>query len=293
MYDPKRSFKILFFLGASILLMGVAFIVVPDSMISGLTEQLNHETSNSERASLEKALFTQNIDRTTVYQPFSIILIVLGTLVIAYASLSTIFNLAYKNPTEKMEKKLQLSEKKSTKIFEETKSSSNINPKLDSISPETELTFEEKIKTLKSELGDKEKMEQKSPQLEKETSVSPKKDLELLNKQEEIVFNETVILENKKGTKLYKDRLIYEGSSYLISDMKQASAKSGFFELPSLSILFKNGEEREFQVGSASSTSMVNQLFSDGTIDFVSGDYKVAAQQWAAAINTLIVMSNK
>ena len=191
-----------------------------------------------------------------------------------------------------MEKKLQLNEKKSTEIDEETKPYPNINPKLDSIPSKTELTFEEKIKALKSELGDKEQIEQKSTQLEKENSVTSKKDLELLNKQE-TVFNETVILENKQGTKLYKDRLIYKGSSYLISDMKQASAKSGFFELPSLSILFKNGEEREFQVGSASSTSMVNQLFSDGTIDFVSGDYKVAAQQWAAAINTLIVMSNK
>ena len=292
MHDPKGRFKILFVIGASILLMGVIFILVPESVISGLTEQLNHATSNSERTRLEQALFTQNLDRTTVYQPFSIILIALGSLVISYASLSTIFNLAYKNQYEKMEKKMQLNGKKSTEIYEETKPSSNINPKLDSISSKTELTFEEKIKALKSELGDKEQIEQKSTQLEKETSVSSKKDLELLNKQE-TVFNKTIILENKQGTKLYKDRLIYKGNSYLISDMKQASTKSGFFELPSLSILFKNGDEREFQVGSASSTSMVNQLFSDGTIDFVSGDYKVAAQQWAAAIKTLIVMSNK
>ena len=71
MYDPKRSFKILFFLGASILLIGVAFIVVPDSMISGLTEQLNHATSNSERTKFRKSIVytehRQNHSLSTIF----------------------------------------------------------------------------------------------------------------------------------------------------------------------------------------------------------------------------------
>jgi len=33
-------------------------------------------------------------------------------------------------------------------------------------------------------------------------------------------MSEIVILENKRGSKLFKDRFIHEGQSYLIADMK-------------------------------------------------------------------------
>ena len=33
-------------------------------------------------------------------------------------------------------------------------------------------------------------------------------------------MSEIVILENKQGSKLFKDRFIHEGQSYLIADMK-------------------------------------------------------------------------
>ena len=104
---------------------------------------------------------------------------------------------------------------------------------------------------------------------------------------------ETVILENKQGTKLYKDRFIHEGKSYRISEMKHASVKSGFIHLALLEILFKNGKIREFQVVSASNTTITNISFSDFKIDQVRNNFKVAAQQWASMINKLIGMSSK
>jgi uncharacterized protein YdaL len=104
---------------------------------------------------------------------------------------------------------------------------------------------------------------------------------------------ETVILENKQGTKLYKDRFIHEGKSYPISEMKKASVKSGFIHLALLEILFKNGKIREFQVVSASNTTITNISFSDFKIDQLSNNFKVVAQQWASMINKLIGMSSK
>ena len=104
---------------------------------------------------------------------------------------------------------------------------------------------------------------------------------------------ETVILESKQGTKLYKNRFIHEGKSYLISDMKKASVKSGFIHLALLEILFKNGEIHDFQVVSASNTTITNTSFNDFKIDQVSNNFKLAAQQWASIINKLISISSK
>ena len=75
--------------------------------------------------------------------------------------------------------------------------------------------------------------------------------------------------------------------------MKKASVKSGFIHLALLEILFKNGKIREFQVVSASNTTITNISFSDFKIDQLSNNFKVVAQQWASMINKLIGMSSK
>ena len=106
-------------------------------------------------------------------------------------------------------------------------------------------------------------------------------------------MSDNVILENTQGSKLFKDRFVHEGQTYLISDMKQASLSCGFLEPTVLTITFKNGEQKDFRVGIVSNSSVLNDLF-HGLLTNSSGqDLKSSTQQWVTAINMLIAMNNK
>ena len=101
-------------------------------------------------------------------------------------------------------------------------------------------------------------------------------------------MSEIVILENKQGSKLFKDRFIHEGQTYLSADMKQASLKSGFLEPTALAINFKDGKQRRFRVGVVSTSSSLNTLFSGSLINSAGDDLKASTQQWVTIINMLI-----
>ena len=88
------------------------------------------------------------------------------------------------------------------------------------------------------------------------------------------------ILENKEGSKLFKDRFIHEDQTYLIADMKQALLKSGFIEPAVLAIDFKDGKQTRFRVGVVSTSSSL--------IDSAGEDLKASTQQWVTIINMLI-----
>jgi len=141
--------------------------------------------------------------------------------------------------------------------------------------------FEEALLRAK-ELKSPEKEEVKSP--EKEEVKSPEKE-EVKSPEKE-----TAILENERGTKLYKDRLIHEGKTYLITEMKCASTKAGFMH-SLLEIQFKNGKTHSFYVGNLPNTSIINANAKDFKIDHNRTDFKEAAEQWASVINELISLS--
>ena len=102
--------------------------------------------------------------------------------------------------------------------------------------------------------------------------------------------NETAILENERGTKLYNDRLIHEGKTYLLTEMKYASTKAGFIH-SLLQIQFKNGETHSFYVGNLPNMSITNANFKGFKIDYSKTDFKEAAELWASVINALISLS--
>ncbi len=102
--------------------------------------------------------------------------------------------------------------------------------------------------------------------------------------------NETVILENERGTKLYNDRLIHEGKTYLITEMKCTSTKAGFLH-SLLEIQFKNGEIHSFYVGNLPNTFITNADIKGFKIDYNKTDFKEAAEQWVSVINELISLS--
>ena len=103
-------------------------------------------------------------------------------------------------------------------------------------------------------------------------------------------MSEVVILENKKGSKLFKDRFIHEGKTYLISNMKNTVMKSGWLQDTCMEITFKDQSKREFNVGSVSTSSSLNALFSGLMVDTMSQDLKTSTQQWVTSINMLIAM---
>ena len=106
-------------------------------------------------------------------------------------------------------------------------------------------------------------------------------------------MSETIILQNKKGTTLYKDRLIYQGNTYRIADMKQASTNKGFFAGGlKLVIEFRNGQKQEFKVGQASRESFINDMVTGGLQDNTTAEIKRSIQQWVTTINMLIAMSS-
>ena len=117
-----------------------------------------------------------------------------------------------------------------------------------------------------------------------DNNVSSKEDME--NEEKEFA-----ILENNKS-KLFKDRFIHERRPYFISDMNKAVMISGFFETTRMEIIFKDRTTKEFKVGTVSTSSNLNALFSGFMVDTMSQDLKVSTQQWVTAINMLIVSSS-
>jgi hypothetical protein len=100
-------------------------------------------------------------------------------------------------------------------------------------------------------------------------------------------MSEVVILESKRA-KLTKDRFVYNGKAYLTSDIRVASLKSGFFQPTMLVLEFKNGENKEFRIGTASKSSHPNVLTTSGLIDTISQDARMATRQWVTTINLLL-----
>lgn len=103
-------------------------------------------------------------------------------------------------------------------------------------------------------------------------------------------MSEVVIMSNK-SSQLLKDRFIFKNQTYLISDMELAKVLSGFLQPAEMEIQFKNGEKKQFNVGTVSNTSTLNALFSGFLVDTMGQDLKVSVQQWVTAINMLIALS--
>ena len=102
----------------------------------------------------------------------------------------------------------------------------------------------------------------------------------------------SLVLENNSGTKLYEDRLVYEGQTYLIADMKKVVIKSNLIESGVLLIEFNDGEVGAFNVGTYSTASYLNAFFSGGLINTFGQDEKASTTQWITAANMLINMKN-
>jgi hypothetical protein len=74
------------------------------------------------------------------------------------------------------------------------------------------------------------------------------------------MFNEWNSYTGSKRAKLTKDRFVYNRKVYLTSDSRMASLKSGFLRPTMLVPDFKNGENKEFRIGTASPSSHLNVL---------------------------------
>jgi hypothetical protein len=99
--DLRLTFKVLFIIGALVLLLGFILVWIPESGISELKEQLNQATPNIDTAGLEQSLLSESLSLATFYQPISNILKFVGGMVIAYSVLITAFNIVLENRNNK------------------------------------------------------------------------------------------------------------------------------------------------------------------------------------------------
>jgi len=91
----RNKFKVLFSLGAVIIIIGLVLQWYPNSVISGLEERLKQQNlSQDERNKLQGALNSWRIWQITTFQPLSSILLAVGIIIIAYSIISTAFSIA-------------------------------------------------------------------------------------------------------------------------------------------------------------------------------------------------------
>jgi len=95
MSQQNNRFKILFFVGAVILVIGLIFQWYPTSVIEGLTQRLKESNlSQDEINKLQGALNSWKVWQLTTFQPLSSILFSVGIIIIVYAVVSGAFFVA-------------------------------------------------------------------------------------------------------------------------------------------------------------------------------------------------------
>lgn len=105
-------------------------------------------------------------------------------------------------------------------------------------------------------------------------------------------MSEKIILESKKG-KLMKDKFVYDGETYPLSDITNASVKTPFWGAPKLILEFKDGKIMEFMVGTLSTSQAANAvslIATGGLVDNVHTELVSSTRQFATTINMLIAM---
>lgn len=100
-----KRFPVLFSIGATILILGLVLQWYPTSVIEGLKETLKEgNLSEDERSKLQGALNSWKVHNITTFQPLSSILLAVGIIIIVYAIISKIFQVASTYKIVKTEK---------------------------------------------------------------------------------------------------------------------------------------------------------------------------------------------
>jgi len=95
MFQNGNRFKILFAIGAVILVIGFIVQWYPSSIIDGMKERLKQsDVTTDERAKLNGALDSWNIWQITTFQPLSSILVAAAIIILVYSIISGVFSVA-------------------------------------------------------------------------------------------------------------------------------------------------------------------------------------------------------
>ena len=94
MFHNGSKFKILFTIGAVILIVGLIVQWYPASIIGGLEERLNQTgLTQDERDKLQGALNSWRIWQITTFQPLSSLLFAIGIIILVYSVIHGIFSI--------------------------------------------------------------------------------------------------------------------------------------------------------------------------------------------------------
>jgi len=106
MFKNGNRFKILFAIGAAILIVGLIVQWYPTSIISGMQERLRQsDVSQDERGKLTGSLASWNIWQITLFQPLSSLLFAVGIIILVYSIIYGIFSIASSYRVVKKEEK--------------------------------------------------------------------------------------------------------------------------------------------------------------------------------------------
>ena len=106
MFKNGNRFKILFAIGAVILIVGLVVQWYPTSIIDGMKERLKQtDVSTDERGKLQGALSSWNIWQITLFQPLSSLLFAVGIIILVYSIIYGIFSIASSYRVVKKEEK--------------------------------------------------------------------------------------------------------------------------------------------------------------------------------------------
>jgi len=107
MFKNGNRFKILFAIGAVILVVGIYIVQwYPTSIIDGLKERLKQtDISTDERNKLQGTLSSWNVWQITTFQPLSSLLFAVGIIVLVYSIIYGIFSIASSYRVVKKEEK--------------------------------------------------------------------------------------------------------------------------------------------------------------------------------------------
>lgn len=91
----RQTYKIWFLIGATVLLIGLAFQWYPTAVINGDTDRLAlSNLTDAQRTAIQDSINWWTISQDSTFQPLSMTFFTAGILILIYAILSALYSLA-------------------------------------------------------------------------------------------------------------------------------------------------------------------------------------------------------
>ena len=265
-----KDFTVLFVLGVAILIIGFLLIAYINSNIESLQFQLQGTVlTSTQRATLQRSLNSWQLDRITLFEPFSNIIIIIGSITMLFSVIYSVLD-TYRQKLERSKQEIiertPINEKTTTKTENKTE-----------VVPDSASTL-----LIKGSQGSKSEM--KRPEDEKIV----KKPIERLEaiEEKELLRGKLMGLFNHPPVILTSKRLIIEDRSINLSEITEAYAEQGRLQ-SSLVLRLMNGTTERIDISPEKTVSALTLL--SGSLDAQESEMRAGSKatidRWVNAIN--------